>query len=161
MGQNLCCLRPSTSEEIGSCNKINGNAPSKMMTLRDCLVDSSSGLNNPECIMGGEIQIMRQSNKQVYLSSPDHAHTGYFTPRVSFSMGKQKLDKIDESKEEEEDLSMISQNGNLKKKRVRFTLPEEADIIIFHSPKEIFEEQVVPSFDPSVHKGISMFQNHK
>ncbi|CAA2992165.1 Hypothetical predicted protein [Olea europaea subsp. europaea] len=130
------------------------------MTLRDWLVDSPSGLNGLECIVGDEIQVLTQPNK-VYLSSPDHVHTGSFTPRVSFSMGKQKLDKIDESKEEEEDLSMISQNGNLKKKRVRFTLPEEADIIIFHSPKEIFEEQVVPSFDPSVHKGISMFQNHK
>ncbi|CAI9756651.1 unnamed protein product [Fraxinus pennsylvanica] len=137
MGQKLCCLRPSTSEEIGTCNKINGNSPKKLTSLRDWLVDSPSGSNNPECIMGGEIQVLTQSNKKVYLSSPDPAHTGYFTPRVSFSTGK--LDKIDES-EEDADLSMISQNGNLEKKRVRFTLPEESDIIIFYSPKEIFEE---------------------
>ncbi|CAI9783963.1 unnamed protein product [Fraxinus pennsylvanica] len=98
-----------------------------MMTSRDCLVDSPSSLNNSESIMGGEVQVSTQSNKKVYLSSPDHAHTGYFTPRISFSIGE--LDKIDES-EEEEELSLISRKGNLEKKRVRFKLPEEADMTL-------------------------------
>lgn len=75
--------------------------------------------------------------KKIDMTSPD-LNTDFFTPSLSFSSNKLGLlQNIDEG----EDVgSCGGSRGRKVNKKVSFKLPEEADIIIFYSPREKFEE---------------------
>ncbi|KAA8520174.1 hypothetical protein F0562_014430 [Nyssa sinensis] len=166
MGAKFCCLRQSSSEPqpkqlAGSpdqdvadpsfskpkcLEKREFQSPDNSVTmvgslsLEECLLASPAGLNSPSCISTtGELPIFKHfSQKMVHSSSPK-VHKNFFSPRNSFS--SDRLGKIDEENEEDSLISATStrRRGKLKK-RVTFNLPEEADIIIFYSPKQTFEE---------------------
>ncbi|KAL0398840.1 UNVERIFIED_CONTAM: hypothetical protein Sradi_2227300 [Sesamum radiatum] len=104
---------------------------SSITTLEDCLMMNSPALE-PQCIVGsGENihQVLKQTGKRVYPSSPDVDGRMFYTPRMSFSCGK--VEKMDE---------VCMSSKQVMKKKVRFKLPEEADIIIFYSPRETFDD---------------------
>ncbi|CAL5410482.1 unnamed protein product [Camellia sinensis] len=120
-------------------------------TLGECILASPerNGNNkNPQCITGSDLNIIKQLSKKVYLSSPD-LRTEFFAPKTSFSspmdgLNSRKPWKIGEG---ENEFPASSGNrgqgdGKVKKtKKVSFKLPQEADIIIFYSPREIFDER--------------------
>ncbi|KAK1378302.1 hypothetical protein POM88_025046 [Heracleum sosnowskyi] len=168
MGQNVCCMKQSDipDEPKRVIQPFNSNcstpvSPTSRMiprkeqtrlasptarklgatetwTLERCLMNSPE-VNISECTnnFGGDngLKVVKRYQK-IDLSSPD-LRTDFFTPRLSFSSDKLGLlRKIDE---EDEGFCGGSLGGKVKK-RVSFKLPEEADIIIFYSPREKFEE---------------------
>uniref|UniRef100_A0A5B7BRG3 Uncharacterized protein n=1 Tax=Davidia involucrata TaxID=16924 RepID=A0A5B7BRG3_DAVIN len=158
MGANFCCLRQSSSEQhpktVGPSSPSSSESLKKeerqfhtpenrftvvgnLSTLEECLT-ASPGSNSP-CINATEFHVFKQLPRRGHISSP-RVQTKFFTPRNSFSSDR-VLEKIDEGDEEDMSVSSMSrtQSGRLKK-RVSFKLPEEADIFIFYSPKETFEE---------------------
>ncbi|KAK4439411.1 hypothetical protein Salat_0276000 [Sesamum alatum] len=119
MGQRLCCLRPPSTHTPP---KNVSQTTSSVTTLEDCLMSSPA-------LGSGEIQVFKPTGKRVYPSSPDmDSSSMFYTPRMSFSSSSSsgKLEKIDE-------LCMRKQ----LKKKVRF---KEADIMIFYSPSETFDD---------------------
>lgn len=168
MGQNVCCMKQpdihdepkrvipcgsncstpvsSTSKHIANqeqtrlvspaTRKIGATEP---WTLERCLMNSPE-VNSSECTdnFGGNDRpkVVKRYHK-IEFSSPD-LHTDFFTPRLSFSSDKLGLlPKVDEAKDEG---SCVGCMVGKVKKRVSFKLPVEADIIIFYSPREKFEE---------------------
>lgn len=73
-------------------------------------------------------------------SSEDYGSADFFTPRISFSsdkvglLGKQRQPHNNQEDDQEmyQGTTQIS-DEKLKKKRVSFRLPQEADIFVFHS----------------------------
>ncbi|KAK1381908.1 hypothetical protein POM88_019643 [Heracleum sosnowskyi] len=168
MGQYFCCMKqPSSQDESKRVNPYDSNCStpvfpiSKMkikqeqihltspaarkvavtepLTLEQCLMDSPN-LNISRCTnkFGGNDQPnVVEKYQKINLSSPD-LRNDFFTPRLSFSSDKfGLLRKIDEDDDEGSCGNLV---GGKVKKRVSFKLPEEADIIVFYSPKEMFEE---------------------
>nr|GMD23611.1 Phospholipase C [Ipomoea batatas] len=87
---------------------------------------------------------------RVSLSSPDkHAVTagGFFSPRLSFSTAE-RLMKIEETDGEKKEASpsrsaMMSRSRSSSwrfKKKVTFKLPENADVVVFCTPHDSFED---------------------
>lgn len=108
-------------------------------TLERCLMNSPD-VNISQCTNNFGCDDLLKFDKRyqkIDLSSPD-LHTDFFTPRLSFSSDKLGLlRKIDE--EDDEGFCGGSIGGKVNK-RVSFKLPQEADIIIFYSPREKFQE---------------------
>lgn len=97
-------------------------------------VNISESTNN---FGGGDRPKVVKRYQKMDFSSPD-LHTDFFTPRLSFS--SDKLGLLRKINEEDDEGSCVGSIGGKVKKRVSFKLPEEADIIIFYSPREKFEE---------------------
>ncbi|XVF27989.1 hypothetical protein REPUB_Repub14bG0157100 [Reevesia pubescens] len=105
----------------------------RKLTLEDWLLASPgpAGLNRPDCLNeGGELYVFKHFSRRVYPSSSREREDVPSTPGDSFSMDLSSGDVSRSSFKR-------SQSGKLKKK-VSFRLPEEADIVIFHSPAETF-----------------------
>ncbi|CAI9086905.1 OLC1v1020830C1 [Oldenlandia corymbosa var. corymbosa] len=169
MGGVLCCrTQPITDENQP--NKKNEDVPhksssssiaaadykpKKWMTLEECLMASPNiNVHHHSCILGGgghhdQAQMFRKNlpNKIHPSSSPDDDDINieeFFTPSRSFSLGR-----IDEREEEEEQdekssasVTPSSRVGSGKSgRKVSFRLPGEADIFIYHTPKETLDEE--------------------
>nr|GEW55990.1 hypothetical protein [Tanacetum cinerariifolium] len=151
MGSRLCCMRRSQRPKEATCSTIVIiKSPARVyeeakeveqqvsrgrITLNDWLVQSpvDSHAMNP-----AKLQVM---------SSPEIRSAEFYTPRISFSLENRcgNLEMVDERDEnEDEDLRCtpsLEENGSRKlKKVVSFRFPQEADIFIFYSPKEKFED---------------------
>lgn len=118
--------------------------PATKSTLGECLMMASPQVNigGAPSPSGDQLQVTQMLYQKFQPSSPD-VQTDFFTPRISFSSDKLGLlGKIDEEDDEGScggSISPRTHSGKMKK-RVSFKLPEAADIIIFYSPKETFEE---------------------
>lgn len=147
--QNIHPRSPSPHKK--QIRHINSSAENRFrkveyMTLEDCLL-ASPNINVHPRITGGEIQMFKHLPKRVYpsSSSPD-VNQEFFTPRRSFSSGANNIGRIDEDDELDGDhdsmsMSSISRSESGKvKKKVSFRLPEESDIYIYYTPKDVFEE---------------------
>lgn len=173
MGQNLCCMRqPSPDDHPKEASAFDSNFSTpvssisnrhlifpdekklgqrEFSTFGECLMDSPK-MNIPQCSAnihtsgGDQLQVDQKLYQKIHPASPD-VHMDFFTPRISFSSDKLGvLGKVDEEDEEGlcgGSISSRSQSGKLKK-RVRFKLPEAADIIIFYPPKETLEGISIP-----------------
>ncbi|CAK9156852.1 unnamed protein product [Ilex paraguariensis] len=148
MGSNLCCLRHSGSDQKskGSSSGDQNGTPASQKQL-----NPQENLTLEQCLMASP------GLKRVYPSSPDvqpgfstprisfssdrtgkiDEHTEFFTPRISFSG-----ERVRKNNEDEDSSSSINGGSPIRKskKKVSFKLPEVADIIIFYSPGESFEE---------------------
>lgn len=152
IGRYQNTLLGSLPPEKKQTRHMNSSAQNKFrkvgyMTLEDCLLASPS-LNAHPRVVGGEIQIFKHLPTNRVFPSSTSPDTGqeFFTPRRSFSGADCKLGRIDEDYGQDADqdssrVSSISRSGSGKvKKKVRFRLPEEADIYIYYTPKGEFEE---------------------
>ncbi|PIN21340.1 hypothetical protein CDL12_05976 [Handroanthus impetiginosus] len=95
-------------------------------------------MNSPSySVRESEIQVFKSPSKRVYpsasSSSPDSDNNLFYTPKKSFSsVGKlEKSDKLGESSKSKRG------SGKLTRK-VTFKLPDEADVITFYSPKDLY-----------------------
>ncbi|GAA0182812.1 hypothetical protein LIER_30433 [Lithospermum erythrorhizon] len=155
MGAKLCCMRKQAcieqvSQQPESCKQIKLSRPQlerirkrkkaktqQMMTLEDYLL-ASPGIHQAPRTMGGENHDCKQISKRVHPSYSPEVNA-FFTPRLSFSKTR-ILGKIKEENEVGLETPMdMTPGGSSSRKKVRFKLPEEADII-FYSPWESFEE---------------------
>lgn len=98
----------------------------KLRTLEEWLLASPS--LNKNSSSGGEYYVFKNFSPKV------HFHRSLYADKADYTSnsleGLLKLDEV-----EKEELRASSQSGKTKK-RVRFKLPEEADIFIFYSPAE-------------------------
>ncbi|OVA10062.1 Phospholipase C [Macleaya cordata] len=112
----------------------------RKLTLEECLL-ASPGFNQ-EFINGGELHMFRQSSR-VYPST-SRFHTTHYSPKPREIFSVVGLVKVDDNDDKRNSVSSSlcssprrSQSEKVKK-NVSFKLPEEADIIIFYSPKQEF-----------------------
>ncbi|KAI3680460.1 hypothetical protein L6452_35231 [Arctium lappa] len=130
---------------------INGGA-----TLKDWLLKSpNNNLGDHHAINPTKLQVLNAispiSSSHPIMSSPEVRNMEFYTPRISFSSENRSrtLEKVDENEDEEEDEGLrftpiLKRNGSQKlKKKVSFRFPQEADIFIFYSPKENFEDNLI------------------
>lgn len=163
MGQNLCCMKHTSSENdhtkkasitgLNLSTKRNLDRKNKQVhcscenkvkfsTLEDCLVNSPAMNRYSQCSTDvglHQLQIVHKGYQKIHPASPD-INTGFYTPRISFSSDKiGLLGRIDEENEDGNSISGRSENERVKK-RVSFKLPDEADIIVFYPSEDTFED---------------------
>lgn len=119
----LECLKTKKMKNIPKVTKL---------TLEEWLVASPDGT---DCFSEGELYVFRHGSKRAH-PSLTRVHTALsYKATDSFSLERRThIDKEAEVKKSEVSSISRTQSGKLKKK-VRFRLPEEADIIIFYSPE--------------------------
>ncbi|KAK3218888.1 hypothetical protein Dsin_012858 [Dipteronia sinensis] len=116
-------------------------APASMKSAdhQQCFGTSSSG--------GGELYVFKQFSKKVHPSSSSSSTTTKeFVATTSSISKKPPRDEVDQSFSMEDGASANfsssmcrSNQSGRSKKRVSFKLPDEADIIVFHSPEDKLE----------------------
>ncbi|GJT85004.1 hypothetical protein Tco_1066721 [Tanacetum coccineum] len=151
MGSRLCCMRRSPRPKEATCSTIVIiQSPDRVyeeakeveqgsITLNDWLVRSPENNLDYHAMNPAKLQVM---------SSPEVRSAEFYTPRISFSLENRcgNLEMVDERDENEDEDSIftptLKRNGSQKlKKKVSFRFPQEADIFIFYSPKEKFEDR--------------------
>lgn len=141
MGQQQCCLGPSTAEKQprNAVKKPKHNVrrsssdsrgESSIMTLEDVLINSPA--LNSHSIMASEISVLKQCHPSSSSSSPGLDNARFYTPRTSVD----EFGGADDVSEK----SILRRGGSSGKKTVRFMLPEEVvdHVIVFYSPQETF-----------------------
>nr|GLL23941.1 uncharacterized protein LOC109167239 [Ipomoea trifida] len=166
MGANFCCFSRSRRSERAAgevastrCYRIIPHRETsacdnkaKYTTLNEYFLASPALNHAPP---SGKVFAYKSSPEasafhtpRVSLSSPDHHAVagGFFSPRLSFSTAE-RLVKIEESEEKKEvspsRSAMMSRSRSSSgrfKKKVTFKLPENADVVVFCTPHESFED---------------------
>ncbi|XP_019171779.1 PREDICTED: uncharacterized protein LOC109167239 [Ipomoea nil] len=168
MGANLCCFSRSRRSEPAAgevkstrCYRIiphrdteacDDKVAVEYKTLNEYFLASPAVNHAPP---SGKVFAYKSSPEasafhtpRVSLSSPDqHAGAaGFFSPRLSFSTAE-RLGKIEETNEKKElspsRSAMMSRSRSSSgkfKKKVTFKLPENADVVVFCTPHESFED---------------------
>ncbi|KAK4838459.1 hypothetical protein QYF36_013914 [Acer negundo] len=119
-------------------------APAGMKSAdhQQCFGNSSTGGGG-----GGELYVFKQFSKKVHPSSSSSSDTTKEVVATTSSISKKPpRDEVDQSFSIDDGASAnfsssmcrSNQSGRLKK-RVSFKLPDEADIIVFHSPEDKLE----------------------
>ncbi|KAL3742246.1 hypothetical protein ACJRO7_017690 [Eucalyptus globulus] len=118
----------------------------KSLTLREWILSSPG--KEPECISGHEPFVFSPTFRRVFPSPPEVDETSISMTampckaRDSFSLERPlKISGEDDREEEREEgavssVSICRTESGRTKKKVSFRLPEEADIIIFYSPRD-------------------------
>ena len=170
MGSRLCCMGRSQRSQEPTCSTIVIiKSPAKTrkivyeeakgveqgvdrgsITLKDWLVRSPNNNLGYHAMNPTKLEVVNAgSPPHQVMSSPEVRSAEFYTPRISFSLENRcgNLAMVDERDEnEDEDLILtptLKRNGSrkLKKKKVSFRFPKEADIFIFYSPEEKFEDR--------------------
>lgn len=160
MGVSLCCMRPSqpdataiiksptSKKRVFEAKKEEERVDSGSTTLKDWLVNSpNNNLVHHATNPTKRQNINARSPSPQVMSSPEVRSSEFYTPRISFSSDNRygKLLKVDERDEDEDEESsstpiLKGDEGQKLKKKVSFRFPQEADIFIFYSPKQNFED---------------------
>lgn len=123
--------------------KMTKNRKKKKQTLEEWLLASPS--LNPDCINGGELFVSKHFFKRIHPSSSSMEECEAISSKArkrSFSLERLvMLDREADRSFSSMDISSIRKDPRSKsKKMVSFKLPDESDIIIFYSPKELSME---------------------
>ncbi|KAI5672923.1 hypothetical protein M9H77_13287 [Catharanthus roseus] len=137
MGAVFCCMKQKQQQQQPRTEKDQRQPHDddhllKMMTLEDCLLASPS-LNSPP----RNHQIFKQLPRKICPSFPpeEEESQDFSTPRLSFSSSKRHDIDVNLSSKS------IRKSGSGKSgKKVRFRMPDEADIYLYYTPKTTFEE---------------------
>ncbi|KAJ4828666.1 hypothetical protein Tsubulata_019542 [Turnera subulata] len=132
------CLKPKKAKKkrqlvlLPSPRNMNGKAMSKLSTLEDWILDSPSYQKQEYCKRRNDLYaIKNSSSKRVHPSST--TGTGELFSLEQLVM----LDHLAEKQYHTTSSTSSSISRSQKQqKRVRFKLPEEADILLFYSPKD-------------------------
>lgn len=123
------------------------------MTLQDYLLASPNvNVNPPRNRIGGEIQIFKNLPRKLCpasSASPEdnviEGNNEFFTPIMNFSPADHRLGVMEDETHVVGNLStesIVSRNASGKLgKKVRFRMPEVADIYLYYTPKETFEDE--------------------
>ncbi|PWA60043.1 hypothetical protein CTI12_AA385910 [Artemisia annua] len=169
MGSRLCCMRRSQRSKEATCSTIVIiKSPAKTrkrvyeeakeveqgvergsITLNDWLLQSPNNNLGYHAMNPTKLQVVNAgSPPHQVMSSPEVRSAEFYTPRISFSLENRcgNLEMVDERDENEDEALIftptLKENGSQKlKKKVSFRFPKEADIFIFYSPEEKFEDR--------------------